>query len=88
MKLSSDFVLREIAGEFVLVPTGAAALEFGSLISTNEVGYFMWSKLLDGCSQAELTAYLLEEYDVDQKTAEKDVNGFLEQLRNHHLLDE
>ncbi len=88
MKLSSDFVLREIAGEFVLVPTGAAALEFGSLISTNEVGYFMWSKLLDGCSQEELTAYLLEEYDVDRKTAEKDVNGFLEQLRNHHLLDE
>ncbi len=88
MKLSSDFVLREIAGEYVLVPVGAAALEFGSLISTNDVGYFMWGKLQDGCSQEELTAYLLDEYNVDQKTAEKDVNNFLELLRKHHLLEE
>ncbi len=88
MKLSSDFVLREIAGEYVLVPTGAAALEFGGLISTNDVGYFMWSKLLSGCSQEELIAYVLDEYSVDRKIAEKDVDSFLKQLRKYHLLEE
>lgn len=42
MVIRGDFVLRQIAGEYVLVPTGMAALDFGSLISTNEVGYFIW----------------------------------------------
>lgn len=88
MKTSSDFVLRKIAGEYILVPTGASALAFGSMASTNDVGYFMWSKLEKGCSQEELVAALLDEYDVDRKTTEQDVNSFLEQLRKHHLLEE
>ena len=38
MKASKEFILREIAGEHILVPIGTAAANFNGLISMNEVG--------------------------------------------------
>ena len=32
MKVEKDFLLREIAGEYIIIPTGSAALEFNGLI--------------------------------------------------------
>ena len=37
MKICKEFVLREIAGEAVLVPVGDAAKEFNGLINLNDV---------------------------------------------------
>ena len=33
MKVSKDFILREIAGEYILVPTGASAAKINGLLS-------------------------------------------------------
>ena len=45
MKIEKDFILREIAGDYVIVPTGKTALEFNGLITVNELGAFIWEKL-------------------------------------------
>ena len=42
MKVSKEFILREIAGEHILVPIGIAAANFNGLISMNEVGRFLF----------------------------------------------
>ena len=38
MKTSNEFIMREIAGEYVLVPIGKRALTFQGLVTMNEVG--------------------------------------------------
>ena len=45
MKVSKDYILREIAGEFMLVPVGAAAAKFNGLITMNEIGTFIFKQL-------------------------------------------
>ena len=35
MKVSKDFILREIAGEYILVPTGISATKINGLITMN-----------------------------------------------------
>ena len=45
MRINKEFVLREIAGDYILVPVGDTALEFNGLITLNEVGAFLWGKL-------------------------------------------
>ena len=40
-----EFILREIAGESILVPTGQAALAFNGLASLNASGVFLWGLL-------------------------------------------
>ena len=45
MKRNTDFMLRDIAGEVILVPTGAATQKFNGMITLNEVADFIWKNL-------------------------------------------
>ena len=45
MKTSNEFIMREIAGEYVLVPIGKRALTFQGLVTMNEVGALIWEMM-------------------------------------------
>ena len=45
MRVSNDFILREIVGEYILVPIGNAAAKFNGLITMNEIGTFIFKTL-------------------------------------------
>ena len=45
MHISENFVMREIAGERVIVPIGEEASRFHGLITVNDSGAFLWSIL-------------------------------------------
>ena len=45
MRVQDEFVLREIAGDYVIIPTGKTVLKFNGLITVNEVGAFLWNML-------------------------------------------
>lgn len=81
MRVSKDFIMREIAGEFILVPTGAAAAKFNGLITMNEVGKFIFQTLAEEHTTQEVAARIAEEYSVDAGTALTDLEEFLQQLR-------
>lgn len=42
MKIVKEFILREIAGECVLVPTGATSQEFNGMITISDTAKFIW----------------------------------------------
>jgi hypothetical protein len=88
MKIDKQFVLRQIAGDYVIIPTGKTTLDFNGLITVNEQGAFLWEKLSQDTTQAELVAALLEEYEVDEPTARADVEEFLAILRQCRMLNE
>lgn len=79
MKLKDGFVLRSVAGETVVVPTGGD-LNLNMMITLNDTGKFLWERLEKGAEEAELVAALLQEYDVDQQTAENHVALFVKKL--------
>ena len=80
MKRNTDFMLRDIAGEVVLVPTGAATQNFNGLITLNEVAAFIWKNLDEAQTQQKLTEMILEEFEIDKEMAMRDVEGFLNAL--------
>lgn len=43
MKVEKEFVLREIAGDYIIIPTGKTVLDFNGLITVNEVGASLWN---------------------------------------------
>lgn len=81
MKVSNEFILREIAGETLLVPVGSAAAKFNGLIALNGTARTIFLALAQECTVEELTALVTAEYDVDRETARGDVEEFVEQLR-------
>ena len=86
MKVDKDFLLREIAGEYIIIPTGNAALEFNGLISVNEVGVSIWKMLQNDVTLDELVAGILAEYDVEESVAREDILEFLDRLQSVGML--
>lgn len=87
MKVQKEFVLREIAGDYVIIPTGKTALAFNGLITVNEVGADLWKMLQSDVTFEELLQGILEEYEVDEETAREDIREFLEKLQQGGILD-
>ena len=88
MKVDKEFILREIAGEYVIIPTGKTVLSFNGLISVNEVGAFLWNMLQKDVTVDELVTGVLEEYDVDEEVAKEDIRDFLDKLIDGGILTE
>ena len=86
MKVDKEFVLREIAGDNILVPVGETALDFNGLITLNEVGAFLWNKLQNEITIDELVQEILDEYEVDEDTPRKDILEFIGYLQNADII--
>ena len=80
MKTHPDFILRQIAGENILVPCGESAKRLSGLINLNSTAAFIWQNLNDVKDLDELTARVMENFEVDEETARRDVNGLTAEL--------
>ena len=74
MKLKKEFILREIAGEYILVPTGETTLNFNGLITVNELGAFIWNNIEKVNSEEDILKLILDEYEVEENIAREDLN--------------
>lgn len=86
MRVIDDLIVREIAGEYILVPTGSAALKIHGMINLSESGYLLWNKLQSDCMEEELVDAILEEYEIDRETATEDTKTFLEKMDSIGIL--
>mgnify|MGYP004627442163 CR=1 FL=1 len=86
MKFKKEFILREIVGEFILVPINKSISKFDGLITTNEVGKFIWENYESSKDEEDLLHKILEEYEVEEKEAKEDLDEFLDKLRQVDII--
>ena len=86
MEVKMEFVLRDIAGDLLLVPAGKAALDLNGMLTLNEVGAEIWRLLPQVKDEEELIARLLEDYEVPEDVLRRDVEEFLGSLRKLGIL--
>lgn len=86
MKVKKELVLRELAGDYALIPIGSDILKNNGLFSLTETGARIWQLLPETGTERDIVDALLEEYETDRSTLEKDVREFLEQLRELEIL--
>ena len=80
MKLKDGFILKEIAGQTVVVATGEAGKSFNGLIKLNSTAKEIWKRLEEGKEAGEIAGHLTELFDIDREQAEKDVESFIKIL--------
>ena len=85
MKLKDDFILRNIAGQTVVLPSGGV-LDLNMMITLNETGAFLWERMQQETDEAALVAALLAEYDVDEARASAAVTAFVQKLEANGFL--
>ena len=87
MKLEKNIIVREIAGEYILIPTGEAALKMTGIFAVTEVGAEIWKRLSQGKDEDTVIAELLAEYEVDEATLRQDYDEFIGRLVDSGLAE-
>ena len=85
-KMKEGFVVRTIGAQTLAVPVGKRTTELHGVITLNESGCILWKALEKGMDIEQLTALLVEQYEVEPDQAKKDVENFLESLREQKVL--
>ncbi len=85
LKLKEGFILREIGGEIMVIPSGEE-LDLNMMITLNETGRFLWERLEEGTTVEALVGALLAEYEVGEAVALENVKAFVEKLNVHNFL--
>lgn len=88
MKASPDFILRHIVDEYILMPTGKNISTYNGTVLLNAVSAFVFEKLQNEISYEDLLAAVLNEFEVAEETARKDLDELLDTFRKYQLLIE
>ena len=80
MKVKENFLLRQVAGSWLVMPIGQEMLDFNGMLTLNETGAFLWQKLQEGATIEELATALTLEYKVSLEEALADVKEFCDLL--------
>ena len=86
MKIKDGYLLKEVAGNHLIVPVGNVS--FNSMITLNETGVLIGKMLMEGTTKEKILNAFLAEYEVSEEKAKADIDSFLNTLTKAGLLDE
>lgn len=87
-KANPDFLLREVAGEAVLIPVGEAGIFENSLISLNETCCFLWKLFQEPRTVEDVIAEARKEYSDPDGEMEQGIKDFIKEYLKYGLLKE
>lgn len=88
MKLKNKYVLRTVADKTVAIAVENAGEQTEGVITLNETGAFIFSKLNEGMEEAEICESFFDEYDVTKEEAKKAIDSFMDHLKASNLLED
>lgn len=90
MKLKDQLILREVAGQYVIVPTGKRVKEVTNIVYISASAAYLWDYMKDHEFEKEdLVQRIMEHYDgVTREKAAEDIDKFLQLLSNNCILED
>ncbi len=86
MEIKKNVIMRTVAGEHMLVPVGDTVFQYNGIFMLTDSGKLLWDKIREGAESEGLVKALIEEYEIDEATASKDVADFLEKLQSYEII--
>lgn len=89
MRLKSGVILREVAGQYVIVPTGKRVQEITSMIYISSSAAYLWKYMVDkDFEKADLVKRIMDHYvGVTEEKASADIDKFLKILSDNNVLE-
>lgn len=90
MKLKDGLILREVAGQYVIIPTGKLVREVTNIVYISSSAAYLWDFMKDHeFEKSDLVERILEHYTgVTKEQAAADVEQFLKTLADNNILDD
>lgn len=78
-KVNDDYMLREIAGEAVLVPIGENTQIQNAMINLNETCAYLWKAFAEPRTIESVIEETVKEFEGDREIIARDITGFVMQ---------
>lgn len=90
MKLKDGLILREVAGQYVIVPTGKRVQEVTNIVYISSSAAYLWDYMKDHEFEKEdLVQRILEHYSgVTEEKAGADIDKFLKTLSDNNIMED
>lgn len=83
MKFKPGFELRKICGENIVISHGMENISFTKIITLNESAAIIWENVIDkDFTIADIVQILLDNYEVDELTAQADSASLIREWKN------
>ena len=89
-RIRSGYILREIAGEYAIVPAGAESespLE-NTVMAPNGSAVFIWKSFEQSRTLEDVVVQGMLEYEVEEETIRRSIKRFIKEMLEYKILEE
>lgn len=87
MKIKDAYILKEVANQYVVVPTGKEVINFNGMMTLNRTAKLLFEALQEDKEIDELVNLLVEHFDISMKQAHIDVLDFIKILESKKMFE-
>lgn len=87
MRIKDEFIVRNMLGEYMAIPTGDNIAKFDGSVILNDVSAFIIDQLKKPTSKEDLLELILGEYEVSREQASADLDALLLKLDEYGMLE-
>lgn len=87
-RIRSGYILREIAGEFAIIPVDEESLITNAVMAPNDTAVFLWKAFLYPSTIEDVVKKGMQEYDATEETIRNATYRFVEETLRYRILEE
>lgn len=87
-RINPDFILREIAGEYTIIPTGGDNVFSNAVMAPNGTAVFLWEAFQQPSTIQDVVVEAMQKYDATEEQIRKSISNFVKQSLEYKVLEE
>ena len=87
-RINPDFILREIAGEYTIIPIGGDNVFSNAVMAPNGTAVFPWEAFQQPSTIQDVVVEAMQKYDVTEEQIYKSISNFVKQSLEFKVLEE
>ena len=87
-RIKSGYILREIAGEYAIVPVDTESVFSNAVMAPNDTAVFLWKAFEQPSTIEDVVRKGLQEYDVTEDVIRKSTEHFVKDTLDYKILEE
>ncbi len=86
-RINENYILREIAGEYAIIPVNAESAFTNAVMAPNETAVFLWNAFQQPSTIQDVVIQGMLEYDVTEETIRNSIENFVKQSLEYKVIE-
>ena len=88
MKIKDGYILKDVAGNKIVIATGSAAMTFNGVMTFNTVGADIFNLLDGNHTPEEIVKEIATEYNAPEDVVKRDFDKLVAKMREYDLIED